>query len=80
MGSYKIEQRRVSHRGRQFHFVSYDQVIENLARKEVAMPPTWFLMNSGKRWPVMPQVPGQDPLELDQSFVEWLELNIFARA
>ena len=67
VSSYKFEQRRLIHRGREFHFVSYDAQIANERRGEVAMPPMWYLMNEGKRRPVMEQVPGMPIEELDRA-------------
>jgi hypothetical protein len=79
MSSYKPEQRRLTHRGRQFHFVSYEGQPGNVARQVPATVPTWFMMSSGKRWAVMPQQPGQEGEELDRLFAEWLEANVFAQ-
>lgn len=77
VSSYKIEQRRLSHRGREFHFVSYDGQPANERRGEVATPPMWYLMNEGKRRPVVPQIGGQDPVELDSTLLRWLEEQVF---
>jgi len=78
MGSYKVEQRRLTVRGRLFHFVSYEGTPANPAKHISATAPTWFMMLSGKRWAVMPHEVGQDPIELDRRFTEWLEINVFA--
>ncbi len=77
MGSYKVEQRRLSVRGRGFHFVSYEGTPANPAKRIAATAPTWFMMSAGKRWAVMPHQVGQDPLELDRLFTEWLETHVF---
>ena len=53
MSTYKILQRHLSHRGRSFHFVSYEGHPANPAKQINAAPPTWFLIASGKRWEVM---------------------------
>lgn len=66
IGSYKVEQRQIIYRRRAFHFVSY----ENLSQ------PSWFLMNEGGRWEVMPQTVGEDPEQIDQRLRSWLERNI----
>ena len=77
MSSYKIEQHRVNYRGRDFHFVSYEAQPANERRGEPAVPPMWYLMQAGKRWPVMPQEAGQ-PLEaVERALREWLEANAF---
>jgi hypothetical protein len=78
MSSYRVEQRRVSVRGRGFHFVSYEGTPANPAKQIAATAPMWFLMSAGKRWLVMPHQIGQDPLELDRLFTEWLDRNVFA--
>jgi len=79
MTNYKIEQRRLTHRGREFHFVSYDGQPPNPARNQPGTRPAWFLMNAGKRWKVMPHRPGLEPEELDQRLIQWLEEKVFSR-
>jgi hypothetical protein len=76
LSAYRVEQRRVSHRGREWHFVSYEGIVEK--KTGVEHPPMWYLMASGKRWEVMEQVRGQDAVELDRMFVKWLDRTIFA--
>ena len=78
VSSYKFEQRRLIHRGREFHFVSYDAQIANERRGEVAMPPMWYLMNEGKRRPVMEQVPGMVTEDLDRALLAWVEAEIYS--
>jgi hypothetical protein len=73
VSSYKVEQCRIHYRGRDFHFVSYDGHPANERRAEVAAPPMWYLMGPGRRWPVMPQVPGQPATELEQALIAWLQ-------
>lgn len=76
--SYKTDQHRLWHRGREFHFVSYDAALPNPRTGEPARPATWFLMAAGKRWPVFPQATNQDPDELVAELVSWLEHHVFA--
>ena len=78
MSTYKIEQKHLVHRGREFHFVSYDGRIANPARHEAAPVPAWFLMSAGKRWEVMPHIRGQDEAEVDRLLTQWLEKYVFA--
>jgi len=78
MSGYKIEQQRLSHRGRTFHFVSYEGSPANPAKAVPATEPTWFLMSSGKRWAVMPQLAGQEVAERERLLVEWLDRHVFA--
>ena len=33
----------------------------------------WYLMRAGKRWPVMPEVPGQVDTEITQALTTWLK-------
>lgn len=77
MSSYKVEQRRVTYHGRDFHFVSYDGQPANERRDEAAVPPMWYLMGPAKRWPVMPQVVGQSSDEIDRALLQWLEQQQF---
>jgi hypothetical protein len=77
MSSFKLEQRRLTLRGREFHFVSYEGQLANPARHQTATAPTWFLMNAGKRWPVIPHQPGQEIGELDRLLAQWLEQHVF---
>ena len=72
MSTHKVEQRHLRYREREFHFVSYEGQPANERRQEAAVPPMWYLMNEGKRWPVMPHVPGQDPEQLDQALLRWV--------
>jgi hypothetical protein len=78
MSSYKTDQHHVVHRGRKFHFVSYEACQANLRTGQVAMPATWFLMSAGKRWPVMGQLPDQDPEAVVAALTRWLDHHIFA--
>ena len=80
MSSYKIEQRRLLHRGREFHFVSYEARIANERRGEAAIPPMWHLMAAGKRRPVMEQVVGQEPGDIDRLLLAWIEEHILPPA
>lgn len=77
MSSFKLEQRRLTLRGREFHFVSYEGQLANAARHQPATIPTWFLMNAGKRWPVIAHQPGQETDELDRLLAQWLEQHVF---
>lgn len=78
MGSYKVDQKRLIHRGREFHFVSYEGVAANPSKLQPASPPGWYLMQSSKRIPVMPQVLDQSPEAVDQGLIKWLDENVFA--
>ena len=72
MSTHKVEQRRLIHHGREFHFVSYEGKPANLPRGEAAIAPMWYLMSAGKRHPVMPYQLGQPVTEVDQGLLEWV--------
>ncbi len=73
MSAYKNEQHRVVSGGRQFHFVSYDGKALNARTGEPATGPMWYLMRAGKRWPVMPQVPGAPESDVARGLHAWLK-------
>lgn len=75
-----VEQVRLVHRGRQFHFVSYEGRPGNPKKNQPATGPAWFLMSAGTRWEVMPHQPYQEPEELNRQFTAWLEQHVFAPA
>ena len=77
MSSHKVEQRRLSHRGREFHFVSYEAQVANERRGQPAIPAMWYLMIEGKRRPVLPHVLGQEPIELDGALLRWVDEEVF---
>jgi hypothetical protein len=33
----------------------------------------WYLMRAGKRWPVMPEMPGQVETEVTMALTRWLK-------
>ncbi len=78
MGSYKTDQYHVAHRGRKFHFVSYEARPANVRTGEAAMPATWYLMCAGKRWPVFAQVEDQSPELVVAALTRWLDETVFA--
>jgi hypothetical protein len=79
MSSYKIQQLRVVHHGRDFHFVSYDCIPADARKELAAVPAMWYLMGPGKRWPVMEQVAGLTEAEVERGLVSWLNEQDFAR-
>jgi hypothetical protein len=76
MSTYKTTQRRLTHHGREFHFVSCEGQRANPARGHAEVAPTWCLMSAGKRWTVMPEIVGQEEAELDRQLLAWLDENI----
>lgn len=77
MSKYAVEQRRLTHRGREFHFVSYEGQPANPRRSQPATEAAWWLMSAGKRWEVMPYRSGQADQEVDRLLTEWLETHVF---
>ncbi len=77
MSAYKTQQHRLVHRGRSFHFVSYEGHPADVKRQQTEMPPSWYLMLAGKRWVVSPQIGETATAELDGQFGEWLDAHVF---
>jgi hypothetical protein len=77
MAAYRNAQRHLVHRGREFHFVSYEGTPADARREIAARPPTWYLLNAGKRWPVVPHVPEERDEDLDRRLVAWLDAHVF---
>jgi hypothetical protein len=73
----KIEQRRLRYNDRDFHFVSYEGQPADERRNRPAVPPMWYLMNGGKRWPVIPHVRGEDVEKVDVALLRWVDRQIF---
>ncbi|HKP30530.1 MAG TPA: hypothetical protein VJU15_14055 [Gemmatimonadales bacterium] len=77
MSSYKTAQHHIVHRGREFHFVSYEGSAANPRNGAEAQPAAWYLMRAGKRFPVCPEYVGEDPVP---ALLSWLDLNVFGSA
>jgi hypothetical protein len=77
MGGFKHEQRHLAHRGRTFHFISYEAQDANSARQQPAMPDTWYLVSSGRRWPAIPRHAEHADSEVDALLTAWLEACVF---
>lgn len=78
MATYRNQHHRLTHRGRAFHFISYQATAAQPARQIEARPDTWFLVSANHRWAAIPQVPGRNVDELEARLVEWLESEVFA--
>jgi hypothetical protein len=78
MSAYKTQQHHLVHRGRAFHFVSYEGQAADMKKQLEAKPATWYAMLAGKRWPVAEQVGETEPAELDRQFAQWLDEHVFA--
>jgi hypothetical protein len=77
VSAYKPEQCRLTVRGRELHFVSYEGREANDRRGETEMPAMWYLMCEGKRCPAIPHVVDQPPAEVDLALRLWAETNVF---
>ena len=76
MSSHKTDQHHVIHRGRKYHFVSYEARLPNPKTGDAGLPATWFLIRAGKRWPAFPELPDQDPEAIFSAFTTWLDDNV----
>ena len=72
-----VQQVYLRHRGRSFHFVSYEGHPADLKKHQAATGPAWFLISAGKRWEVMPYQLEQQDEERDRLFTAWLESHVF---
>jgi hypothetical protein len=78
MSGYKTQQLRIVRRGQSFHFVSYEGQPADLKRQQDGIPAAWYLMLSGKRWMVIPELAETTPAELDRQLGEWLDARVFS--
>ncbi|MGE0443490.1 MAG: hypothetical protein AB7L66_18670 [Gemmatimonadales bacterium] len=77
MSVHKTAQCHVSHRGRVFHFVSYEGRQANPTRAIEALPAMWFLMSAGRRFSVVPECLEETAEGRDTRLAEWLDANVF---
>ncbi|MEO8140434.1 MAG: hypothetical protein ABI742_12350 [Gemmatimonadota bacterium] len=75
MTRLRVDQHRVFHRGREFHFVTYDGDADPENTGGAAM---WYLMSGLRRCEAIRQVPEQDEPTLDARLRRWLDTNAFA--
>jgi hypothetical protein len=77
MSLYKPQQRHITVRDREFHFVSYEAHAADPRHDAEAEPEMWYMMRAGRRWAVMPRNPDQPAEETDALLREWAESNAF---
>jgi len=77
MSLYKPQQRHITVRDRELHFVSYEAHPADPRRDAEAEPEMWYLMRAGRRWAVMPRNPDQPEEVTDQKLRLWAEENAF---
>lgn len=75
MSQFKPQQRRLSIRGRIFHFVSYEARPADPRHDQVAEPSMWYLMCEGRRLPAIPAYSEQSEEETDAVLRDWVENN-----
>ena len=75
MSSHKPQQRHLTIRGRDFHFVSYQGSAGNPQRAQLPFPAMWYLMVEGRRCPVFPYEATRSLAEVDAALTEWAEDN-----
>ena len=73
MSTYQTQQQHVVHRGRSFHFVSYEGHPADPKLELSDTPPAWFLIYAGRRWMAFPQVGDAAPAVLARQFEAWLD-------
>jgi hypothetical protein len=78
MAAFRNEHRWFTHRGRSFHFLSYEAQAANPRKNLPAVPATWYLLGSSNRWSAIPVEPGQPEEALDAQLAEWLDAEVFA--
>lgn len=77
MPLYKPQQRRITVRNRDLHFVSYEAHPADPRRDTEAEPEMWYLMRAGRRWAVMPRDPQLPAEETDEVLRAWAEEHAF---
>jgi hypothetical protein len=77
MSGYKTVQHHLSHRGRSFHFVSYEGQPANPRTGASATPATWCLMCAGKRWPAIEQGSDEEEGAITAALTDWLDHHVF---
>ena len=77
MSLNKPQQRHITVRDRELHFVSYEAHPANPRHDAEAEPEMWYLMRAGRRWAVMPRNPDQPPEETDELLRAWAEEHAF---
>jgi hypothetical protein len=73
MSLYKPQQRHITVRNRELHFVSYEAHPADPRHDTVAQPEMWYLMRAGRRWAVMPRDPDQPADVTDEELRRWAE-------
>jgi len=75
MSLYKPQQRHITVRSRELHFVSYEALPADAKHHGEAQPEMWYLMRAGRRWAVMARDPDQPVEQTDAILRQWAEAN-----
>ena len=78
MSAFKPQQRHLTIRDREFHFVAYEAREANKHRGEEASPAMWYLMRDGRRWPAIPWDANMPSDGVDASLIRWAEAEAMA--
>lgn len=73
MNEFKSQHRRLTIQGRSFHFVSHEGRPADHRHAQLAYPTMWYLMDKGRRYPVLPCDSEQSLPELDAALRDWAE-------
>jgi len=74
VSKFKPQQRYLTIRGREYHFVSYEGRSASRRHPQPA-PAMWYLMVEGHRCPVVPCNPALSPADLDAALAAWVSSN-----
>jgi hypothetical protein len=77
MSLYKPQQRHITVRNRELHFVSYEAHPADPRHDTEAQPEMWYLMRAGRRWAVMPRDPDEPAEVTDEALRVWAEEHAF---
>ena len=75
MSAFKPQQRHLSIRGRDFHFVSYEGGPVRRREGEPIIPAMWYLMVEGRRCAALPWDPAQSLADVDRALERWVADN-----
>ena len=78
VSAFKPQQRHLTIRDHEFHFVAYEAREANKHRGEEASPAMWYLMREGRRWPAIPLDTTQPSASVDASLLQWAEAQAIA--
>ena len=75
MSAFKPQQRHLTVRDREFHFVAYEGSPTKLRAGQEPYPAMWYLMVEGRRCPALLFDSEQDLPQVDEALCAWAEDN-----